>query len=71
MDIADIAEQNEQREREEALRAQALRAGASAPSPDGNCADCGEPIDPQRLAVCPTAGRCVECQNDHDRNRTR
>ena len=28
----------------------------------GECADCGEPIAPARLAAYPTATRCIECQ---------
>lgn len=28
---------------------------------DGRCADCGEPIPPERLAARPSADRCVRC----------
>ena len=27
----------------------------------GDCVDCGEPIDPRRLALDPAAARCVRC----------
>jgi DnaK suppressor protein len=32
----------------------------------GECADCGEPIAPARLAAYPTATRCIECQQAHE-----
>jgi RNA polymerase-binding transcription factor len=32
----------------------------------GECRDCGEPIAPARLAVYPTATRCVACQQAHE-----
>jgi DnaK suppressor protein len=27
----------------------------------GDCLECGEPIDPRRLEVDPTATRCIDC----------
>ncbi|WP_281805639.1 TraR/DksA family transcriptional regulator [Methylocystis echinoides] len=27
----------------------------------GVCTKCGEPIDPRRLKVVPTAARCISC----------
>jgi RNA polymerase-binding transcription factor DksA len=33
----------------------------------GECVDCGEPIAPARLAVYPTAMRCVACQEAHEK----
>ena len=33
----------------------------------GECVDCGVAIAPARLAVYPTAMRCVECQQAHER----
>lgn len=33
----------------------------------GECVDCGEPIAPARLAVYPTAMRCVTCQEAHEK----
>jgi RNA polymerase-binding transcription factor DksA len=32
----------------------------------GECSDCGEPIAPARLAVYPTATRCVACQQAYE-----
>ncbi|SEM78989.1 phage/conjugal plasmid C-4 type zinc finger protein, TraR family [Syntrophus gentianae] len=31
------------------------------------CIDCGEPIEPARLAVMPNAIRCLDCQSRHER----
>lgn len=33
----------------------------------GECAECGEPIPPARLAVNPTARRCAACQSRHEK----
>lgn len=33
----------------------------------GECIDCGEPIDLERLRAWPTAERCIECQNLFER----
>ncbi len=35
----------------------------------GECEGCGEPITPERLAVRPTARRCVRCAGATDRRR--
>ena len=32
----------------------------------GECADCGDPIAPARLAAYPTATRCIGCQEAHE-----
>lgn len=32
----------------------------------GSCIDCGDPIDPARLAAYPTAKRCVTCQRQRE-----
>jgi len=29
----------------------------------GECTDCGDAIDPDRLAVLPEAARCIECED--------
>ena len=34
----------------------------------GICADCGEPVAPQRLFAFPTAKRCRPCQEDYERS---
>lgn len=33
----------------------------------GYCIDCGDAIAPPRLAAQPTATRCVDCQQQHER----
>ncbi len=33
----------------------------------GYCGDCGEPIPAERLQSIPTAGRCIACQDHHER----
>lgn len=33
------------------------------------CIDCGEEIDPRRLAALNGPLRCTECQNEYDRQR--
>lgn len=38
-----------------------------ATSSYGQCCDCQEPIDIERLAAYPTARRCTACQEAHDR----
>lgn len=35
------------------------------------CIDCGEEIDPRRLAAIDGPLRCIECQNDHEEEETR
>ncbi|SEM75113.1 phage/conjugal plasmid C-4 type zinc finger protein, TraR family [Syntrophus gentianae] len=39
-------------------------AGGTGPS---ECIDCGDPIEPARLAVMPNAIRCLDCQARHER----
>jgi len=34
----------------------------------GRCTECGEAIDPERLAAIPAAGRCYSCQEAFERN---
>ena len=34
----------------------------------GICADCGEPVSPDRLRAYPTARRCRPCQQDYERS---
>jgi RNA polymerase-binding transcription factor DksA len=51
----------------DALTAHRLRRLAR-PGP-GICIDCGCAIEPSRLAVCPTARRCLDCQERHERTR--
>jgi len=44
---------------EQALRR--LEAGSY-----GECAQCGEPIQPERLEVMPTAALCIQCQQHEE-----
>ncbi|WP_413207779.1 TraR/DksA family transcriptional regulator [Rhodospirillum sp. A1_3_36] len=50
--------------------AQALSAHSRRPQVNGNgiCRDCGCEIPAERLAVLPWAARCVDCQDDHERD---
>lgn len=65
MDAIDAAQLREQRTRAEALEARAARL-AAVPPMVGTCADCGEPIPPERRAAHPHAMRCVSCQADRE-----
>lgn len=66
MDKADIAIDLESTYREAAL-SEALHTRTSIKQliRDGEvvCIDCEEPIPKQRLAVCPNAARCMDCQD--------
>jgi phage/conjugal plasmid C-4 type zinc finger TraR family protein len=61
--VADLID--EAHELEEALRNEAIRRAVNQVSAkvneSGLCLICGEPINPRRLAVMPTAQTCVEC----------
>lgn len=35
----------------------------------GQCEDCGDPIEPQRLAALPAARYCTACQQVHEQPR--
>jgi DnaK suppressor protein len=59
--IEDVLE----REREEAAHAAERRAQGGY----GICEDCGTKIDPERLAVLPSATRCVSCQAKLEQSR--
>ncbi|OYV01160.1 MAG: molecular chaperone DnaK [Burkholderiales bacterium PBB5] len=37
----------------------------------GLCGDCGDPIAAARLALAPTARRCVACESQHERGTPR
>ncbi|UIN23745.1 TraR/DksA family transcriptional regulator [Herbaspirillum frisingense] len=37
----------------------------------GLCVDCGAEIEVERLLAYPTAKRCLACQQQHERGRTR
>ncbi|MGE4529248.1 MAG: TraR/DksA family transcriptional regulator [Rhodospirillaceae bacterium] len=50
----------------DALAAHRQRTEAP-PNLTGICADCGVPIEPERLDALPTARRCIDCQAKHER----
>jgi len=70
MDIADRAQQIEERERAEAL-ARHAQAEVESPRRDAAgkrlCTDCRERLDRHRLMAAPQAVRCTECQGVHER----
>lgn len=59
-DWIDEAQQLDTDRREAALAAR--RAAPATPPATGICRDCGDPIDPERLAALPHAIRCLDCQ---------
>lgn len=69
MDEADLAQINEERERDRALAAALAHPRLVPLCIDGVrvCRDCEEPIGAPRLAVCPGAVRCAECQGAAER----
>src|SRR5579864_9592731 len=56
-----------EREREEAAHAAERRAQGAY----GICEDCGQEISPERLAILPSATRCVGCQASLEQSRQR
>ncbi len=53
-------------DREEAFRSEAIRRARGdnlSVNVTGTCGNCGEPIDPRRLKVLPTAVFCIDCAN--------
>jgi RNA polymerase-binding transcription factor DksA len=52
---------NELRDIEAAMRR--LNVGAY-----GVCIECDDEIEPERLRACPTAKRCLPCQQNYERN---
>ena len=62
MDDADIAFERTQQYLSEAVRATLVRR---VPRPStGICRSCGETIEPERLAVNPHAGACIDCAQE-------
>lgn len=69
-DFADLAAEEEDRQRQLALRGQAERAARDRPlNPNGCCRDCGDVISAARLSANPHAMRCLHCQTHVERNR--
>lgn len=66
MDEADYAKELEMADRERALAAQQSKSREYEVPRERNgvrvCLDCGDPIDPKRLAARPEAVRCVWCK---------
>lgn len=70
MDIADRAQELEERERAASVQRQAHSEEYSPLHNDAGrrlCVDCHERIDRQRLTAAPHAVRCCECQGLHER----
>lgn len=67
-DMFDKAAELEQRQRDQALK-HALNRPTETPRQDETgryCISCGIQIPNQRLAIVPTAVRCVSCQQEHE-----
>lgn len=56
-----------ERDRLQALQAEARRAHGGY----GICETCGRPIGEERMAVLPTATRCVACQSEYEQTNRR
>jgi len=69
-DWIDQAQLVEQRAREVSLRAIQRQAAAQGhPRLTRVCLACADPIEPERIAACPGASRCIDCQRTLDRRR--
>lgn len=66
VDLVDGAQELEHRLRQAALARAAARNQADGRA---DCADCGEPIPPERRAAVPEAETCVDCQSRRERKR--
>jgi RNA polymerase-binding transcription factor DksA len=87
MDDIDLAQQNDELFRRQALTAhfnrrsseygsilacgEAVSVGRLKPCMSGLCRDCGDEIEPARLAARPDAVRCIDCQTDAERRQRR
>ncbi|QUN06444.1 TraR/DksA C4-type zinc finger protein [Shewanella yunxiaonensis] len=65
MDVFDRASEKEERDRTDAI-ATVLEAARPTSLATGTCVDCGEPIEPERLAVMQYAQRCISCQRQQE-----
>jgi phage/conjugal plasmid C-4 type zinc finger TraR family protein len=74
-DDADLAQPREKEFLDESLERQAARAAVKETPIEIQgrrvCAGCFIPIDKKRLKANPDATRCVDCQNEKDRNGKR
>lgn len=68
MDVFDRASEKEERDRTEAIAA-VLEAARPTSLATGMCVDCGDPIEPERLAALPYAQRCIGCQRQQEHRK--
>lgn len=70
-DIADLAQINEERERDSALNAQQNQPRVAQLKKRGLivCLDCVRPLSNKRLDANPRAVRCFYCQQEHEREQ--
>jgi phage/conjugal plasmid C-4 type zinc finger TraR family protein len=67
MDFADIAQREEERDRERALARIKQQSGESR----ADCAQCGDDIPELRRATLPGVSLCVGCQTEIEKRRRR
>jgi phage/conjugal plasmid C-4 type zinc finger TraR family protein len=65
-DIADRASDLEQADRDRAIARQERIIQSMRGNSQGraDCADCGDPIEPERRIALPFTGRCASCAHD-------
>jgi len=69
MDDIDRAQEREQFDRDNAIRAIRQRL-ATAPNNDGRCIECGDEIEPRRLAaIGPSCRLCYPCALNREDHR--
>ncbi|EDA8652368.1 TraR/DksA family transcriptional regulator [Salmonella enterica] len=56
--------------RQSALERHRRRTAGDLDNETGYCQSCGEPIPAARLAACPGARRCIDCQTIHELRET-
>jgi phage/conjugal plasmid C-4 type zinc finger TraR family protein len=67
MDFGDIAQREEERDRERALARINQQSGESRP----DCAQCGDDIPELRRVTLPGVSLCVGCQTEIEKRRRR
>ena len=67
-DVYDRAQALEQRQRDEALAAQAAASRPLGSSLE-NCDDCGQPIPEKRRQAAVGCTRCIQCQTAYEKGR--
>ena len=72
-DLADRAQHYEEAERQAGIYAATHPREERPVLHDGErvCLGCADPISPTRVRACPSAVRCIECQDIEDRRRRR